>query len=110
MTKELNLPEAKHIFALGDAAATEDAKQGYLAVTNQAPAVAANILAAIAAQPYKPAASGPHGMMLVTLGSANGLAQFPGGHVVGGWWTSWIPTMIKSKSLFISKVRGEHGV
>lgn len=112
VNKELRVPDAANVFALGDAAATEDAKQGYLAVTNQVPTVVANLLAAVS-EPKgtaKEAAVGPKGMMLVTLGRANGVAQFPGGYVVGGWWMSWLPTMIKSKGLFIDKVRGEHGV
>jgi NADH dehydrogenase FAD-containing subunit len=112
VTKELHVPDAANVFALGDAAATDDPKQAYLAVTNQVPTTVANILASLAAPPgaLKPAPSGPHGMMLVTLGRANGLAQFPGGYVAAGWWLSWLPTMLKSKSLFIDKVRGEHGV
>ena len=112
VSKALSLPDAPKVYALGDAAETGDAKQGYMAVTNQVPTVVANLLAAVAASvaPPKEAPTGPHGMMLVTLGRANGLAQFPGGYVVSGWWLSWLPTMIKSKSLFIDKVRGEHGL
>ena len=110
VTKELHVPGAPHIFALGDAAATEDANQAHLATTNQVPTVAANILASIDSKPLKAAASGPNGVMIITLGSDNGVAQLPGGHVAGGWWTSWLPTMLKSKSLFIGKVRGEFGL
>ena len=112
VNKQLRAPDAANVFALGDAAATEDAKQGYLAVTNQVPTVVANILSAIT-EPKgaaKEAGVGPKDMMIVTLGRANGVAQFPGGYVVGGWWMSWLPTNIKSKWLFIDKVRGEHGV
>ena len=112
VNKELRAPDAANVFALGDAAATEDAKQGYLAVTNQVPTVVANILAAVSKPKgaAKEAAVGPKDMMIVTLGRANGVAQFPGGYVVGGCWMSWLPTMIKSKGLFIDKKRGEHGV
>ena len=110
VNKELRAPDAANVFALGDAAATEDAKQGYLAVANQAPTVVANILAAVAGGAAKAAGSGPNDMMLITLGRANGVAQFPGGYVAGGYWLSWMPTMIKSKGLFIDKVRGEHGL
>lgn len=110
--KELRVAGTTNVFALGDAAATEDAKQGYLANTNQVPAVLANLLAAVQTPPGQAVAakSGPHGMMLVTLGPTSGVAQFPGGYVVGGYWMGWLPAMIKSKGLFIDKIRGEFGL
>ena len=112
VTPELRLADAPNVFALGDAAATADAKQGYLAVTNQAPTVAANLLASVAAPPkaLKAAPTGPHGMMLVSLGRANGLLQAPGGWVMSGSWLRWLPVNIKCKGLFIDKVRAEHGL
>jgi NADH dehydrogenase FAD-containing subunit len=123
VTKALAVADTRNVFALGDAAETGDAKQGYLAATNQVPTVVANILTCVAAAAapadapadapppvMKDAPTGPNNMMLVTLGPHNGLAQFSGDYVVAGWWMSWLPTMIKSKGLFIDKVRGEHGV
>ena len=112
VTPQLTVGAASNVFALGDAAQTGEAKQGYLCTTNQVPTVVANLLAALSTPPGAPkvAPKGPDGIMLVTLGKSNGLIQFPGGYVAAGYWLSWLPTLMKSKGLFIDKVRGEFGV
>lgn len=58
VNKDLSVPGAPRVFALGDAAATGDIKQGYVAAT-QVKLVAANIAAAVAGKPGKPLKNSP---------------------------------------------------
>ena len=92
------------IFAAGDAAALKDLKGGYFA-SLQAEAVAANLVAAI--RGHKVKAIKPNDQAIfISLGRKDGVGNLGGSVFNSGCFIS----MVKSKDLFVSKVRKEHGV
>eukprot|EP00271_Cylindrocystis_brebissonii_P010247 TRINITY_DN26389_c0_g1_i1.p1 TRINITY_DN26389_c0_g1~~TRINITY_DN26389_c0_g1_i1.p1 ORF type:complete len:356 (-),score=69.74 TRINITY_DN26389_c0_g1_i1:745-1812(-) len=105
----LNIPGKTHIFALGDITDIPEAKQGYFAMEH-ARRASFNIKQLIAkengapAKPLKPYKAGPE-IGIVSLGRAHGVAQLPFGTITG-----WMPTNLKSKALFVPKVRAELGL
>ena len=95
----LNVEGLPDVFAIGDCAATLDAKAGYPA-KQQAGQVVASIKSLMAGgqrSPYKPM---PITMIILTLGPDNGLAHMPW----GGVWGTWIVNFLKG-DYFLSDTR-----
>lgn len=96
-----------NIFAIGDVTNIQEPKQGFSA-QEHARKCASNIklllhegLNASGLKPYIP----PQDALLLTLGRANGIAQLPLVTVTG-----IMPTILKSKGLFIEKTRKDLGL
>lgn len=100
----LKVEGQEDVFAAGDVSSLSP-KLGYLAV-QQAICIAGNIKAVIEAEAKgKPVKAlkkypTPPNMCMVSLGRKNGVAQLP-----FGTFTGFLPTTLKSKDLFISKIR-----
>lgn len=100
-----------NVFALGDITDIKEAKQGYFAVAH-AKMLAANLkktgfappAEATKAKGLKSYKAGPS-IGIVSLGRAQGLAQLP-----FGTFTGFLPTKLKSKDLFVPKVRADLGL
>ncbi|KAL8147428.1 uncharacterized protein LOC141707858 [Apium graveolens] len=98
----LRIKSCNNIFAIGDITDLKEMKQGYLAKEHSA-VVAKNIKILISGgnedkmSTYEPASNA---IAIVTLGRSNAVAQFPFLTVSG-----FIPTLIKSKDLFVGKTR-----
>eukprot|EP00897_Mesotaenium_endlicherianum_P010677 jgi/Mesen1/9638/ME000669S09073 len=104
--EHLNMVGHANIYAIGDITNIPEAKQGYFAQIH-ARQTAANLTKQLAnanVKGLKTYKAGPN-VGLVSLGRKNGLAQLP-----FGTFTGFLPTSIKSKDLFIPKVRGELGL
>ena len=97
---------APNVFASGDAADTGGLKVGY-ASRPQADLVVENVLASIAKRPLGTLAQAPL-LMFVSTGRRGGVGLLPlcGGCVVG----SGCVAGVKSKGLFVDKVRKEFGI
>ncbi|KAL3683029.1 hypothetical protein R1sor_001051 [Riccia sorocarpa] len=97
----------KNVFAAGDITDFKEIKQGFTA-TNQAKIVIQNIRKLIKnpeetkLSVYKPLEK-PMG--IVTLGRVDAVAQLPFLTIIG-----WVPGLLKSKDLFVGKVRQDLGL
>ena len=99
----LRVEGTTNVFALGDCAATKDAKTVMAASNSHAPAVAKSILAIENGKPpVKP--SPPPPAMLVPIGPTDG-----GGYYGGSSFPTFLAVAFKSKDLFISKQWSELG-
>ncbi|KIY63390.1 FAD/NAD(P)-binding domain-containing protein [Cylindrobasidium torrendii FP15055 ss-10] len=105
--KSLQLASYSHIFALGDIVDIPEQKT-VLNAMNHANVVAPNVLSYLAGQPLRYQYEGSMTALLVTIGKQSGIGYVGkfGGITVG----SWVVSMIKSKSLFISQTRKSMGL
>ncbi|CAI5516944.1 unnamed protein product [Closterium sp. Naga37s-1] len=96
-----------NVFAIGDITNIKENKQGYFAQEHAR--VAASNIRKVLKSNGKPTTlkSYSPGMdvAIVSLGRKQGLAQLPFGTFMG-----WVPTNMKSKGLFVNKIRSELGV
>ena len=105
---DLRVSGLKNVFAVGDVNNVKETKLGYLA-GQQAEVAAKNIKTLIGGGGGKLATWAPSGgmpsVMMVTLGARDGV-----GHMGSCACTGCIPTMMKSKDLFVGKYRKIFGV
>eukprot|EP00898_Chlorokybus_atmophyticus_P003198 jgi/Chlat1/387/Chrsp10S08629 len=106
----LRVTDDNRIFALGDCASVEQAKMAFTAGT-QALSLLANIRLLVKGStklvPYK---FKPGEIMIVSMGKKYGVAQLPAPMGVKKARVGCMPTMIKSKDLFIGKTRKDMGI
>eukprot|EP00475_Leptophrys_vorax_P024900 TRINITY_DN34559_c0_g1_i8.p1 TRINITY_DN34559_c0_g1~~TRINITY_DN34559_c0_g1_i8.p1 ORF type:complete len:545 (-),score=108.73 TRINITY_DN34559_c0_g1_i8:326-1960(-) len=104
----LRVEGQSNVFAIGDITNIKELKQGYYAQMH-ARALAHNLVKLIKNPNAKPSSlkSYAAGMDvgMVSLGRKQGVAQLPFGTFMG-----WVPTNLKSKGLFVNKIRADLGL
>ncbi|KAL2536048.1 FAD/NAD(P)-binding oxidoreductase family protein [Forsythia ovata] len=104
--ENLRVKGYKNIFAIGDIADVKEIKQGYLAQKHALIAAKNLKLMMSGGKESKMATLKPHSMkVIVSLGRYDAVAQFPLTTIIG-----LVPGLIKSKDLFVGKVRKQLGL